>query len=58
MRVTKKFKVHICAVEVMANALQDSDEMLLVAFLKTCTTINSERYVQTLKKLKATNSKL
>jgi hypothetical protein len=40
----------------MANVFWDSAEMLLVVFLKRGTTINSERFVQTLE-VKATNSK-
>jgi uncharacterized membrane protein len=48
----KKFKVQNSAGKVMATVFWDSEGILLVQFLKTGATINSERYVQMLKKLK------
>ena len=48
----KKFKVQTCTSEDTANVFWDSAEMLLVVFLKRGATIDSERFVQILKKLK------
>jgi len=38
--------------QVMASVLWDSEGILLVEFMKRGATINSEQYVQTLRKLK------
>jgi hypothetical protein len=48
----KKFKVQTSAGKVMASVFWDSEGILLVEFLERGATINSQRYVQTLKKLK------
>jgi hypothetical protein len=48
----KKLKVQISAGKVLASAFWDIEGILLVKFLKRGATINSERYVQTLQKLK------
>jgi hypothetical protein len=46
-----KFKVQTSAGKVMAGVFWDSEGILLVEFLKRGATINSEQYVQILKKL-------
>ena len=45
-----KFKVQISVGKVMSSVFWDNEEILLGEFLKRCATVNSERYVQTLKK--------
>jgi hypothetical protein len=47
-----KFKVPTAECKVMASVFCDSEDILLVEFLKTGDAINSEQYVPTLKKLK------
>jgi hypothetical protein len=47
-----KFKVQTSEGKVMASVFWDSEGILLVEFLKRGDTVNSERHVQTLKKLK------
>jgi len=47
-----QFKAQSSAGTAMASVIWDSEESLLVEFLKRRSTINLERYVQTLRKLK------
>jgi hypothetical protein len=47
-----KFKMQICTGDVMASIIWDSEGLLLMEFLKRGATVNSERHVRTLKKLK------
>ena len=47
-----KLRVQTALCQVMASVLWDSEGILLVEFLKRVATINSEQYVQTLKKVK------
>jgi hypothetical protein len=48
----KKFKVQTSAGKVMVSVFWDSERITLVEFLERVATTNSERDVQTLKKLK------
>ena len=50
---TKKFKAQRSAGKVMASVFWDSKEVILVDFMPKGATINSEAYIETLKKLKA-----
>jgi hypothetical protein len=47
-----KFKVQTSAGNVMAGVFWDSEGILLGEFLKRSATVNSERYVRILKKMK------
>jgi len=47
-----KFKVQTSAGKIMANVFCVTEGILLPEFLKRGVTINSERYVQTFRKLK------
>jgi hypothetical protein len=47
-----KFTVHTSEGKVMATIFWDSEDIFLVEILKTGDTINLQRHVQTLKKLK------
>lgn len=46
------FKVQTSAGKIMASVFWDSEENLLVGFLERYATVNSVRYVETIKKLK------
>jgi hypothetical protein len=47
-----KFKVQTCAGKVIAGIFWGSEGLLLVEFLESNAIINSEQYVQTLKKFR------
>ena len=50
---TKKFKAQNSAGKIMASVFWDSQGVILVDFLPKGETINSEVYIETLRKLKA-----
>ena len=53
---TKKFKAQKPAGKIMATVFWDSQGVILVDSLPKGETINSEVYIETLRKLKANNS--